>query len=56
MSERKELLKRLERLGGKKYYIEDLSEVEKEIYGERQESTNAKKEREEYAKKGSCEN
>ena len=26
-------MKRLERLGGRTYYIEDLSEVEAEIYG-----------------------
>ena len=37
-------MKRLERLGGRTYYIEVLSEVEAEIYGEPNECIQMKKE------------
>lgn len=50
MSVRRELLKRLERLGGKAYYIEDLSEVEAEIYGNPPECNPERKEGEEHCR------
>lgn len=54
MAERRQLMKRLDRMSSRSYTIEDLSEVEADIYGSMPDWQQDKKESEKNARESGC--